>query len=344
MKRIILLFLIAFFGFLLACGQIEQTLNQAIKQAQQGDFAKALQNYRKIIAGKPHDPFFLNNYGWTLFKSDSLNTAKTILTKSLANTKSSNLRKNIETNLFLVNSFLEAQKKFEQNKIEDALVKFQTVTRQYNLRDVGFKHLALSYEAIPNQEEAKNYWQKIVSLYSGSPVRNHFYLLAREKLNKIGYETIDTGNYQEAIRIYRLISDVEKKSACQLNKLAYAFFRNDELLAAQRQLEKAKSLSQVKSECDSIETNIFIVTTFLAGEYSLRQGNYNEALTEFQKVTKRYPETDIGLYYQGLCYEGLNHKKMADEIWQRIAYLHEGKSFKNKYYLEAIAKLKLEPE
>ncbi|MBN2089587.1 tetratricopeptide repeat protein [candidate division KSB1 bacterium] len=344
MKRIILLFLGAFWCFLSSCGQIEQTLNQAIKQAQQGDFEKSIESYQKIVVMKPHDPFLLNNYGWTLFKSDSLITAKTILTKSLSNTNSSSLKKNVETNLFMVNSFLEARKKFEQHKIEDALVKFQAITRQYNLKEVGFKYLALSNEAVNKAEEAKIYWQKIVSLYAGSPIRNHFYLLARQKLNKIGYKTINDGNYQEAIRIYRLISDVEKKSACQINFLAYAFFRNDELLAAQRYLEKAKNFARVKSECDSIETNLFIVTTFLAGEYSLRQENFQEALTEFQKFTKRYPETDIGLYYLGLCYEGLKDKKTADEIWQRIAFLHEGKNFKNKDYLAAISKLKLEPE
>jgi tetratricopeptide (TPR) repeat protein len=194
-----------------------------------------------------------------------------------------------------------------------------------------------------HSDSANLYWQKIVSLYAGSPIRNHFYLLAREKLNQHANQTILAGNYPEAIRVFALISDVEKKSASQLNYLAYASFRNDELLAAQRQLEKAKNLTQIKSERDSIETNLFMVTTFLAGEYSLRQENFQEALIEFQKVTKRYPETDIGLYYQGLCFDGLRDKKTADEIWQRIAYMHEGKIFKNKYYLSAISKLKLEP-
>jgi tetratricopeptide (TPR) repeat protein len=344
MKRTVLFFFGASFCFLLSCSQIEQKLNLAITQAQRGDFEKSIGNYQEIINLKPDDPFILNNYGWTLFKSDSLKTAKTILSKSLSITRSSLLKKTIETNLLMVNAFLDAQKKYEQHKIEDALIKFQMITKQFNLKDLGYKYLALSYDAMNQRENAKIYWQKIISLYASSPIRNHFYLLAQKKLNSMSDEAIKAGNYPEAIQIFRLISDVEKKSALQLNYLAYAYFRNDELLVAQRHLEKAKKLAHTKSERDSIETNLFIVTTFLAGEYSLRQDNFREALTEFLKVTERYPETDIGLYYLGLCYEGLKDKKTTDGIWQRIAYLHEGKSFKNKYYFVSISKLKLEPE
>lgn len=344
MKRTVFFFFGASLCFLFSCSQIEQKLNQAITQAQQGDFEKSICNYQEIINLKPDDPFILNNYGWTLFKSDSLNAAKMILTKSLSITRSSILKKTIETNLFMVNAFLDAQKKYEQHKIDEALSKFQMITKQYNLKDLGYKYLALSYDAINQRGNAKICWQKIISLYSGSPIRNHFYLLAQKKLNNMGSEAINAGNYPEAIQIFRLISDVEKKSALQLNYLAYASFRNDELLVALRQLEKAKKLAYIKSERDSIETNLFIVMTFLAGEYSLRQENFREALTEFLKVTERYPETDIGLYYEGLCYEGLKDKKTTDGIWQRIAYLYEGKSLKNKYYLAAISKLKLEPE
>lgn len=326
------------------CSKFNGQLGKAIENAQSGNFRDALAIYSVLLDKNGEIPLVLNNYGWTLFKTDSLEKAKTVLMKAETLAQSGQLKKLIQTNLSMVRPFLIGKRLLEHGSAADAMPYFHQVTDSFQVHEIGFQYLALCHEALGNEEEAKANWEKIVEIYDNSKVRNHYYLLARKKLRQLGSQAIENGNYVEAIRIFEIIKNAEKDSACSLNYLGWALFRNDELNDAQEVLENAKILAVSKVVQDTIETNLFMVTTFLAGEYSLRKKNYESAIKEFEKVTLRYPESDIGLKYLALCYEGLGDKKTADELWQRVAILNEGHEYKNKYYQIAMQKLKLEPE
>lgn len=327
-----------------SCWNANSQLNKAMIFAQQGKFEAAFGLYQQLLRTNAEDPILLNNYGWTLFKADSLEQAEKTLRTAVDLAQNSQQKKMIETNLFMVDNFLSGKWHLKHNNIQEAIRFFQQVTNEYDVKEIGFQYLALCYEALGDFHSAKRNWEKIVAFNAASASRNQYYRLARKKLDSLARKSIESGNYKEAIRIYQQIVAVERDGARGYNNLGWALFLNDELKEAKEILERAKTLAHQKSMQDSINTHLFMVTTFLAGEYSLRQGDYEAALTEFEKVTKRYPETDVGLKYVALCYEGLDEKKKAEQIWQHLAYLYEGNAYHNKYYELAISKLKLELE
>ena len=329
---------------LAACGGMNGELNRAMELANKGDFNGALRIYRQILKEKPEHPLYLNNFGWTLFKADSLEYSGIVLKKAFQNAEGSQLKEYIQKNRNMTRAFLTGQRFLKNENAKEALNEFLKITEKNKVKDIGYKYLALTYEALGNIEIAKANWEQIITAYENSRVRNHFYKLAREKILNYAQHAITVGNYEEAIRIYRILTTVEKDSAEGNNYLGYALFLNDELIEGKEILEKARDKDSHQAFHDSIQTNLFMVTTFLAGEYSLSRENYKSALNEFRKVTERYPEMDIGLKYMALCYEGMNEKQKADELLQRIAFLHEGNKHKNKYYHFAVAKLKLEIE
>jgi|GEM_PF-1671282 len=336
--------IILLFCLSLVCSNIGSKLNQAMELTKNGDFDAAVAIYREVVSIEADNALILNNYGWTLFKADSLDQAKMILEAALQANPGRQIKSFIENNQVMVQKFLTGQKLLKSGNPKEAMLEFKEITDKNKVKDIGYKYLALGYEALEKWDEAKHNWEEIITLYENSSVRNHFYQLARKKMDDYAQAAIKIGNYEEAIRIYRIITTVEKNLAGSFNTLGYFLFLNDDLKEAKEVLEKAQKLDRAHVIQDSIETNLFMVTTFLAGEYSLRKENYQSALNEFLKVTERYPETDVGLKYLALSYEGLDEKKKADELLQRIAYLHEGNSYKNKYYHFAIAKLKLEVE
>lgn len=340
MKIVTLFFLV----FCASCSTMEGQIDQAISLAGKGNFKAALNIYQQALEKDPANPLILNNYGWTLFHADSLTAARSILQDAISHDQQARYLKRIETNLFMVDSFLAGKKYLARGDAQEALVNFQKVTDKMQVHAIGFQYLGLCYEALDDCDAAQENWEKIVSLYAGSPAKNNFYQTARSKLKKMAGIATKNGNYEKAIYLLGRLVEAEKDSAARLNDLGQAHFLNDDLIEAKEILEQAGNLYCKKDTQDSIETHLFIVTTFLAGEYSLRKEQYKSALAEFQKVTERYPETDIGLKYLALCYEGLNEKKKSDELFQRIAYRNEGNKLKNKYFKFAISKLKLEIE
>jgi tetratricopeptide (TPR) repeat protein len=326
----------------ISCWKVNHQLNDAMLFTQQGDFEAALRVYQQILVTRSANPMLLNNYGWTLFKADSLEQAQKVLKTAADLAQNDQQKKMIETNLFMVDQFLSGKWHLKQQNIHEAFRFFNQVTRYYDVREIGFQYQALCYEALKDYHSARKNWEKIVEITRVPAARNPYFILARRKLNLLAQQSIQAGNYEEAIRIYRQIAEAEICDARSHNDLGWALFLNDEFKEAKEILEKAKAACRNTATQDSINTSLFMVKTFLAGEYSLRQNDFTAALSDFEKVTQRYPETDVGLKYTALCFEGLNEKSRADQIWQRLAYLYEGNAYHNKYYNLALSKLKLE--
>lgn len=326
---------------LMSCWNVNRRLNEAMLLTDQGNFTAALRVYQQLTT-RDTSPMLLNNYGWTLFKADSLEQAKKVLKIALELAENRRQQKIIETNQFMVEQFLSGKWHLKQNNIQEALRFFNAVTRQYDVREIGFQYQALCYESLRDFHSARINWEKIVEITRAPTTENQYFLLARQKLNSLAEQSIQVGNYEDAIRIYRLIASAGKADPDSFNNLGWALFLNDELIEAKEVLEDARANSHHPAIRDSINTSLFMVITFLAGEYSLRQGEFTAALSDFEKVTQRFPETDVGLKYTALCYEGLNENARAEQIWQRLAYLYEGNAYHNKYYHLAISKLQLE--
>jgi len=327
--------------FSMSCWKTNRQLNDAMLLAEQGNFTAALQAYQQLTS-RDATPMLLNNYGWTLFKADSLEQAKKVLKTAFELAQNRQQQKIIETNQFMVDQFLSGKWHLKQGNIQEALRFFNAVTHRYNVREIGFQYQALCYESLHDYHSARINWEKIVEMTRVPTTGNQYFLLARQKLNSLAEQSIQVGNYEDAIRIYRLIAGAGKADPRSFNKLGWALFLNDELIESKKVLEDAQANCLNQATRDSINTSLFMVITFLAGEYSLRQNDFTAALSDFEKVTQRFPETDVGLKYTALCYDGLNEKARAEKIWQRLAYLYEGNAYHNKYYHLAISKLKLE--
>ncbi|MCI0515997.1 tetratricopeptide repeat protein [candidate division KSB1 bacterium] len=341
MKKPIFLSGLLIIGMLLNCTHVDRQMDQALDFIRQSDFESALKIYRELITRAPENKRIQNNYGWTLFRADSLESARAQLSQAAEGPKSTAVNQAIQTNLTIVQTFLTIQQQLQQQQPQTALTELTKICRQYNFGEIEYQYLAWTYEALGDTQAVRENWQLVVQLYEHSPVRNHFFKRAFQHLDQMAQAALRSGNYAQASKIYTTVAEVEADSARIFNTLGWALFLNNDLKRAESVLEKARKLSRSKSVRDSVETNLFMAQTFLAGEYSLRQESYRFALNEFQKVTDRYPETDVGLMYLALCFEGLNEKKKADDLWQRIAFLHEGNPYKNKYYQLASQKLKL---
>jgi len=149
------------------------------------------------------------------------------------------------------------------------------------------------------------------------------------------------GNYEGAIKIWNEILDIEKDNPLYLNNLGWTLFRNDNFEEAKATLEKAESKCESKNLRQSIESNLFMVLTFQDGKRLLQNGNYTEAIAEFEKVAFKYNTKELELKYFALCYEGLEKYDEAKEEWEKIIDMHQESNIRNKFYLLAKEKLSL---
>lgn len=152
-------------------------------------------------------------------------------------------------------------------------------------------------------------------------------------------QEIESGNYEEAIRILKEILTIEKENPRYLNNLGWALFRNEDFDEAKVVLEKAKAKCKSKVLRDSIKINLDMVSTFQRGKKLLQEKKYDEAVIEFEKVTSKYNTKELELKYFALCYEGMGKYEEANEKWEKIVDMHEGSETPNKFYLLATEKL-----
>lgn len=331
------------------CSKEQRLKDAALSDVHAGRFDAAIKKYQTILEIDNDSPLNLNNFGWIYLKNDNLEDAKKFLIRALSLTSKPQLRSMIKVNLRLTTAFQNCRDLIEKKQYQSALDTLLAINRAYQTNEMGYKYLALCYEGLEQPKQARANWEEIIEIYVNTDVRNHFYLLAKAKMIDIAHERIHEGDYEDAIDIFHLLLTVEPDSAATLNSLGWVLFRNEEWKKAKKILEKARGKALSKVVEDSIETNHFMVMTFLAGEYSLRKKNFKSALIEFEKVTKRYGLTDMSLKYLGLCYEELEKPDLARQCWQKIIEMYEGLDFKNvykeseyenKYYELAMEKLK----
>ncbi|MBN1348629.1 tetratricopeptide repeat protein [candidate division KSB1 bacterium] len=331
MKQKFLFCLIGIIAAIASCSQVAQLKNDAIDAIMAGRFADAIQTYKAIWQIDKNNPENLNNLGWAYLRNEGLEVAEHTFEKALGLAPREQLDTMIRTNLSLTRDFLKFKALLQNNQCRAALDTLKHVTANFQLKEIAYKYLARCYECLGEPDSARANWEEIVKLYVNSDVRNHYYFLAKEKMLTIASERIDAGDFKDALGIYEMLLSVEKADPALQNSLAWALFRTEEWKEAKRILEKASTIALSKAVEDSIETNLFMVMTFLSGEYSLREKDYEAALVEFEKVTARYASTDIGLKYLALCYEGAGKKDKARMCWQRILKMYQNMDFYNSY-------------
>jgi tetratricopeptide (TPR) repeat protein len=162
-----------------------------------------------------------------------------------------------------------------------------------------------------------------------------------DTLHRDSIQENENGNYEEAIKLLKEILTIDKGNPRYLNNLGWTLFRNDNFDEALVTLQKAKASCKSKSLMRTIKTNLFMVSTFQKGKELLHEKNYNEAVTEFEKVTSRYNTKELELKYLALCYEGMGKHDEANERWEKIVEMYENTETPNKFYLLATEKLSI---
>lgn len=159
------------------------------------------------------------------------------------------------------------------------------------------------------------------------------------KLYNNAIQEVNKGNYEEAIKIYNQILMIEKENPFYLNNLGWTYFRNDKFKEAIATLKKAKANCKTNDLMKSIETNLFMASTFQKGRELLQRESYKAAMEEFEKVVTKYQTKEIELKYFALCYEGLRKYEKAEENWKKILIIYDGSDINNNFYLLAKQKL-----
>mgnify|MGYP002338627433 CR=1 FL=1 len=170
---------------LAGCGKKQQMHQKAYDLSEAGNYSRAIGLYKKMLQDRPDNPLLLNDYGWALFMSDSLQEAKSVLQeagKALGG-KNELLRRNIKKNLHITESFIEAKKALETGEAEKALKIFDGLNRSWKTREMRLKYYALTHEQLGNQEKAREYWQQIIDQYAEASHENPFFKQAETKLS-----------------------------------------------------------------------------------------------------------------------------------------------------------------
>ena len=335
-------------ALVVSCGYENRLQNDALERIHEGQFTVAIEHYIELVAKDGDNPVLLNNLGWSYFKNNKLKQAVIHFNQALALPASDNFRSRVRLNLNMTRAFQHSHELMLQKSFQAALDTLNRIADSFQTKEIGNEYIALCHEGLGESVKAREYWEKTIDYYVDSAVRNHFYYLAKEKMIGIANNRIACGDLNDALAIFQLLLSVEPDNPALKNYMAWAMFRNEEWRKAEKLLGHALEITKSKAIRDSIETNLFMVTTFLAGDYSLDRKEYNAALTEFEKVTKRYKPTDMSLKYLALCYEGQKRTDLAYQCWKQIIDMYEnqeflneysGEPYENKYYNLAVQKL-----
>ena len=171
--------------FLLSgCGKTQKMHQQAYDYSELSNYGEALGLYEKLLEKKPDKPIFLNDYGWVLFMSDSLQKAESVLKEAKKKGRESGklLRLNIEKNLKIVRSFIQIKDHLEKQQPQQALEILKQLNKSWKTREMRLKYLALTHEQLGNPEKANTYWQQIIDQYANADFKTPYEQLAEKKL------------------------------------------------------------------------------------------------------------------------------------------------------------------
>ena len=180
-KPLLLAAMIALAG----CGKKQQMHQKAYDLSEAGNYSRAIGLYEEMLKDRPDNPLLLNDYGWALFMSDSLQEAKSVLQQARDALRKRNelLRRNIKKNLHITESFIRAKKALQAGEAEKALKIFDELDRSWKTREMRLKYFALTHEQLGNQEKAREYWQQIIDQYAEASHENPFFKQAEARLS-----------------------------------------------------------------------------------------------------------------------------------------------------------------
>jgi Tfp pilus assembly protein PilF len=168
------------------CGKIAKMHQKAYDLSEAGNYHEALGLYEKMLEEKPNKPLILNDYGWTLFMSDSLEAAVSMLEKAKSSTNEggSILRRNIKKNLRIASTYIQVKGHLQQGNPEKAKELLDEIDRSWKTREMKLKYYALVYENMGNESKAREFWQRIMQFYPDDGERNHFQKLASTRIKQ----------------------------------------------------------------------------------------------------------------------------------------------------------------
>lgn len=170
--------------FFLGCGRTVKLHNSALHEISIGNYERAIALYQEILSSEKDNAFYLNNLGWTYFRNDNFDDARTTLEKAKSSTTSKSLLSSIELSLFMVTTFEKGREFLQNGSCLEAIAEFDKVASKYETKELALKYYALCYEKMAKNNEAKQKWEEIIKIYSGSKIKNKFYHLALEKLSQ----------------------------------------------------------------------------------------------------------------------------------------------------------------
>ena len=172
-----------FLIFFMGCSKTDKLQNKAILKVSEGNYEEAIEIWKEILSHDGNNPSYLNDIGWVFFRNDELEKSRATLISAKSKSKSKLLIKSIETNLDMVEKFLEGKTLLQNEDYEKALSIFTEVSSEFDTKEMEKKYIALCYEGMGKTEMAKEQWTTIIELYENSDVKNKFYELAQEKLS-----------------------------------------------------------------------------------------------------------------------------------------------------------------
>ena len=181
MKRFRIFLVISLF-IITSCSKVDKLSSRAIEESNTGNYEGAIKIWNEILDLKKDNPTYLNNLGWVLFRNDNLQEAKATLEKAKLKCNNKQLKKSIEVNIFMVETYMNGKKLLQEKAYDKALEFFKKISSKYDTNEMEKKYLALCYEGMGKIDMAKEQWMKIIESYQSSDVQNKFFKMAKEKI------------------------------------------------------------------------------------------------------------------------------------------------------------------
>ena len=166
------------------CNRAQKMNQQAYDHSELSNYGEALVLYEELLEKKPDKPILLNDYGWVLFMSDSLQQAEEIFVEAQQKGKNSGklLKRNIEKNLMITRSFMKIKSHLENQEPEKAKEILNQLDKSWKVREMRLKYYALTHEQLGNPGKAREYWQQIIDKFAHNDFKTQYHQLAEQKL------------------------------------------------------------------------------------------------------------------------------------------------------------------
>ena len=204
---------------------------------------------------------------------------------------------------------IKAKEKFsEQEKVQykNEILGYSKIGATLLPNDVKTqKFLAMAYENLGMNMEAKNIYEKIIELDPNSII--YYIKLGDFYLAK---SSDDKQNLDKSLEWYKKALDIQPNAATVYDRMATVFYRKDEVDKAIVSMAKAVAVAP---------NNLSYKFT-LGVLYQLKDDEKDKAIAEkiFKTLLKSYPNNIDILTQLGLLYEQTNHIDQAREQYQQI--------------------------